>query len=191
MASSRRLLAAAAALSECLNAKQIRHAFYGTITTVVLGSGVNTEDIFCIVEGSANAHPFRRVREALEGNEDWRVTNSPQQPRLFVTYQLPTPVIMIEILPSGEAGPRRIDNSTAMYIRGIPFLNITEFSRAKLRSWMVGQAPHDAVDLVFVLTRFWHRININRIPDVDMDRFVQHYPATAQSWESLKAHWSE
>jgi hypothetical protein len=79
------------------------------------------------------------------------------QPRLFVSYQVPTPVIsvraylpinsslsvlnpdahQIEILPSGEAGPRRIDNSTAMYIRGIPFLNITEFSRAKLRSWMV------------------------------------------------------
>lgn len=43
MSSTRRLLVAAAALSECLNEKQIRHAFYGTITTAVLGSGVNTE----------------------------------------------------------------------------------------------------------------------------------------------------
>jgi len=191
MANSRRLLVAAAALSEILNEHQIRHAFYGTITTAVLGSGVNTEDIFCIVEGAGNIHPFRRVRDALAGNDDWRVTNSPQQSRLFVTYQVPTPVIMIEVLPSGEAGPRRIDNGTAMYIRGIPFLNITEFTRAKLRSWMVGQASHDAVDLLFVLSRFWHRININRIQETDMDRFVQYYPAAAQPWEQLKLHWTE
>jgi hypothetical protein len=125
-------------------------------------------------------------------------------------------------LPSGEAGPRRIDNSTAMYIRGIPFLNITEFTRAKLRSWMLcvyfppihiyiqcgwmsinlsqthlifpfnsGHSTQDAVDLIFVLTRFWHRININRIQESDMDRFVQHYPAATQSWESLKLQWSD
>jgi hypothetical protein len=98
MATSRRLLLAASALSEILREHQIRHAFYGTITTAVLGSGVNTEvgtkqslhnatrsilwslqDIYCIVEGAGNIHPFRRVREALAGNEDWRVTNSPQQ----------------------------------------------------------------------------------------------------------------
>ena len=144
------------------------------------------------------------------------------QSRFFVTYQPPTPVItvslsrrilsiykrraiQIEILPSGEEGPRRIDNSTAMFIRGIPFLNITEYSRAKLRAWvtyvpqiLLRSTPHiffssssraneqDAADLVFVMNRYWHRVNINRIPESDMDRFVTRYPAAAPSWQSLK-----
>jgi hypothetical protein len=43
MSNARRLLIAASALSECLKENQIRHAFYGTITTAVLGSGINTE----------------------------------------------------------------------------------------------------------------------------------------------------
>jgi len=78
-----------------------------------------------------------------------------------------------------------------MYIRGIPFLNITEFTRAKLRSWMVAQAPQDANDLIFTLIRYWHRININRIQEADMDRFVQSYPTAKQAWESLKSQWTD
>lgn len=45
--------------------------------------------------------------------------------------------MQIEILPAGEAGPRHLDTSTVMKIQGIPFLTITEFIRAKLKTWMM------------------------------------------------------
>ena len=36
------------------------------------------QEIFCIVEGGQNqAHPFRRTRDAVAGNEDFTVTHSP------------------------------------------------------------------------------------------------------------------
>jgi len=73
-----------------------------------------------------------------------------------------------------------------MFIRGIPFLNITEYSRAKLRAWVTRATEQDAIDLVFVMNRYWHRVNINRIPEADMDRFVARYPAAAPAWQSLK-----
>ena len=41
----------------------------------------------------------------------------------------------IEILPAGEEGPRRLDNPTVARMVGLPFLTISEFVRAKLRSW--------------------------------------------------------
>jgi hypothetical protein len=43
MASSRRLLQAAAALSQCLTDRSVPHAFHGAITATVLGSGVDCE----------------------------------------------------------------------------------------------------------------------------------------------------
>lgn len=46
-----------------------------------------------------------------------------------------THAIQIEILPAGEEGPRRLDEATTMMIRGIPFLTVSEFIRAKLRTW--------------------------------------------------------
>lgn len=92
MASSRRLLQAAAALSACLSERSIPHAFHGTITATVLGSSVDAQDIFCIVEGAPNAHPFRRVREAVADNEDFRITNSPwsnsQDSLSLISHQL-------------------------------------------------------------------------------------------------------
>jgi len=41
----------------------------------------------------------------------------------------------IEILPAGETGPRRLDATTVMKVQGVPFLTISEFIRAKLKSW--------------------------------------------------------
>ena len=43
MATSRRLLQAAAALSACLSERSIPHAFHGTITTTVLGAAVDAQ----------------------------------------------------------------------------------------------------------------------------------------------------
>lgn len=41
----------------------------------------------------------------------------------------------IEILPAGEAGPRRLDGSTVIMIGGVPFLTVSEFIRAKIKTW--------------------------------------------------------
>jgi hypothetical protein len=42
----------------------------------------------------------------------------------------------IEIVPAGEEGPRNLDMTTIMAIKGVPFLSVTEFVRAKLRVWI-------------------------------------------------------
>lgn len=41
----------------------------------------------------------------------------------------------IEILAAGEHGPRRLDALTIMPLSGVPFLSISEYVRAKLKSW--------------------------------------------------------
>ena len=45
--------------------------------------------------------------------------------------------IQIEILPAGETGPRHLDTSTVMKIQNVPFLTISEFVRAKLKTWVM------------------------------------------------------
>lgn len=41
----------------------------------------------------------------------------------------------MEILPAGEEGPRHLNESTVGRIRGIPFLTVSEFLRAKIKAW--------------------------------------------------------
>ena len=48
---------------------------------------------------------------------------------------IPRHQYQIEILPAGEHGPRRLDASTTMHIKGIPFLTLSEFVRDKLKAW--------------------------------------------------------
>ena len=43
----------------------------------------------------------------------------------------------IEILPAGETGPRHLDTSTVMKIQNVPFLTVSEFVRAKLKTWIM------------------------------------------------------
>ncbi|KZS97318.1 hypothetical protein SISNIDRAFT_529784 [Sistotremastrum niveocremeum HHB9708] len=190
MADLRRMMAAAASLSRCLLENSISHGFYGSVMTSLMGSGFNTEDVSCIVErGPTGMHPFRRVREALEGNDQLAVTNSPWTNRLFITYTQVIPPITIEILPAGEEGPRRLDSNTVTPIRGVPFLNITEFIRAKLRAWTTRGLEQDAHDLLFMLTRYWTQVDINRIPDADMERFVSQHEEATTAWDAIKAQY--
>jgi hypothetical protein len=63
-------------------------------------------------------------------------------PPVEVSVRLPRPVLpltrsQIEILPAGETGPRHLDDTNVMKIQGIPFLNVSEFLRAKLKAWMM------------------------------------------------------
>ena len=59
------------------------------------------------------------------------------------------------------------------------------------RGWLVPnsrrrQAEHDAEDIVYVLTRYWNRVDFNRIPEHDMDEFVRRHPAAASAWAQIK-----
>lgn len=90
-----RLVQAAAALSIVLSNNGIRHAFHGSVLPALLarnpcsdvsGSPVRithhrsdsySQEIFCIVESGQNhTHPFRRVRDAVAGNDDFSVSHS-------------------------------------------------------------------------------------------------------------------
>ncbi|KAI0938494.1 hypothetical protein AcW1_001786 [Taiwanofungus camphoratus] len=128
-----RLLEAAAALSQLLRAGEIRHAFYGNFLTAVLSNARHADEISCIVEGTT--HPFRRVRQACAGSGDFTTVLSPWSNRMHATYHRFIPSIDIEILPAGEEGPRHLDATTIMMMGRIPFLNVSEFIRAKLKAW--------------------------------------------------------
>ncbi|OCH91260.1 hypothetical protein OBBRIDRAFT_834324 [Obba rivulosa] len=193
MHETQRLLEAAAALSRLLSAGQVPHAFYGSILTAVLSNAPQADDIFCIVEGG-NAHPFRRVRQACAGTEDFTLVSSPWSNRLHVTYQRFIPpvdvgLLEIEILVAGEDGPRRLDASKVMIVGNLPFLTVSEFLRAKLKAWAIRGEAKDAQDITFAITRYWNQVDINRIPEHEMNEFVKSNNAAAPGWASLKRRY--
>ncbi|KAI0674640.1 hypothetical protein C8Q78DRAFT_608367 [Trametes maxima] len=180
-----RLLQAAAALSQLLRDAGVPHAFYGNVLTAVLSHAALADEILCVVEGGAT-HPFRRVRQACAGNEDFSIVTSPWSNRLHVKYQRLIPAIDIEILVAGEEGPRRLDSSTVMVVGNVPFLTITEFLRAKVKAWSLRGRDQDARDIVYAMTRYWSRVDLNRIPEQEMNDFASRVPAVAPSWQELK-----
>lgn len=185
MPETRRLLEAATALSQLLRASGVPHAFYGSLFTAVVTSSPQADEIFCIVEGGST-HPFRRVRQALTGRQDITITASPWSNRLHAKYHRCIPPIEIEILPAGEAGPRRLDALTVTVMSGIPFLSISEFIRAKLKTWLIRGSERDAQDIIFFVSRYWNSVDMNRIPEHDMNHFVEVYGAAASGWAALK-----
>ncbi|KAI0360343.1 hypothetical protein OH77DRAFT_1392358 [Trametes cingulata] len=180
-----RLLQAAAALSQVLRDAGVPHAFYGNVLTAVLANAPLADEISCVVEGGT-AHPFRRVRQACAGNEDFAIVTSPWSNRLHVKYQRLIPAIDIEILVAGEEGPRRLDNTTVMTVGTVPFLTITEFVRAKVKAWTLRGREQDARDIVYAMTRYWNRVDLNRVPEQEMNDFAARFPAVAPSWQQLK-----
>ncbi|KIJ29285.1 hypothetical protein M422DRAFT_188713 [Sphaerobolus stellatus SS14] len=187
--SSARLFQAAATLSAALRAQNIGHAFHGGLLTVLLGSPRPSEELYCIVEGSPNTHPFRRVRQALAGNEVLTATLVGWSNRLYIKYHEPIPAIEFEVLPAGEEGPRRLDASRVMQVHNVPFLNVTEFVRAKMKAWVSRRSQEDAEHVIFVMARFWAQVDINRIQEDDMDRFVAAYPAASAVWTAIKRRY--
>ncbi|TFK41454.1 hypothetical protein BDQ12DRAFT_645914 [Crucibulum laeve] len=187
MSETRRLVEAATALSQILRDNGIPHAYYGSVLTAVLANSSHSDEIFCIVEGGqSQAHPFRRVRDAVTGSEDFTTTLSPWTNRLHVTYRRLIPAIEIEILPAGETGPRNLDTTNVMKIQGVPFLTVSEFLRAKLKTWMIRGTDRDAQDISYVLSRYWNRVDINRIPEADMNQFVARNAAAAPAWAAVR-----
>ncbi|KAJ7598467.1 hypothetical protein C8J56DRAFT_914139 [Mycena floridula] len=187
MSETRRLLEAATALSQLLRSNAIPHAIHGSVLVAVLSNADHCDEIFCIVEGGqTQTHPFRRVRDAISGSENFTTTHSPWTNRLHVTYRRLIPAIEIEILPAGEAGPRHLDSTTVMKINGVPFLTISEFIRAKLKSWIIRRVELDAQDISYAVSRYWNRVDINRIAEHDMNLFVSRNPGAAPAWLAIK-----
>jgi len=187
MSDIRRLLEAALALSRILQDHGIAHAFYGSVLTAVLAGSSQSDEIYCIVEGGQHLpHAFRRVRDAVAVAEDFTTIHSPWTNRLHVSYRRPIPAIDIEILPAGETGPRHLDNTTVTLLQGIPFLTISEFIRAKLKNWMIRGSERDVQDISYTMTRYWNRVDINRIPEQDMSHFVSRHTASAPAWAALQ-----
>jgi len=185
MPRTRQLFEAASILSTFLSAAGIPHAFYGGFMSVALGSPRDTEEMFCVVDGS-----FRNVRNALADSEIMTASQSSWSGRLFVTYQDPIPAIEIEILKAGETGPKKLQSSNVMLMNGVPFLSISEFLRAKMNDWLLRGSETDAHDIIFVLTQFSQVVDLNRIPEFDMDRFVKLYPGEASyAWTAVKSRY--
>jgi hypothetical protein len=42
------------------------------------------------------------------------------------------------------------------------------------------------MDMIFALSRYWNRVDINRIPEGDMNNFVTRYAAAAPAWTAIK-----
>ncbi|KAJ7199243.1 hypothetical protein GGX14DRAFT_662505 [Mycena pura] len=187
MSETRRLLDASVALSQLLRARAVPHAFYGSALVALLSNDSRSDEIFCVVEGGQNQpHAFRRVRDALAGNGDFGITHSPWTNRLHVTYRCFIPPIEIEVLPAGETGPRQLDSTTVMKVHGLPFLTISEFIRCKLKTWMIRGEERDAADIVYMLARYWNRVDINRIPEQDMHIFVSHNTVVGPAWGAVR-----
>ncbi|KAL9709828.1 hypothetical protein Ac2012v2_006882 [Leucoagaricus gongylophorus] len=187
MLETKRLLDSAAVFSRLLQESGIRHAFYGSVFSAILSSTTHSDEILCVVEGGQTLpHPFRRIRDAIAGKEDWSSTHSPWSNRLHVTYRAFIPPIEIEILPAGETGPRHLDDTNIMKLQNVPFLNVSEFLRAKLNSWMIRGAERDAHDIIYILSRYWNRVDINRIPEQDMSHFVSRNHLAGPAWSAVR-----
>ncbi|PSS29834.1 hypothetical protein PHLCEN_2v2675 [Hermanssonia centrifuga] len=63
---------------------------------------------------------------------------------------------------------------------------MSEFIRAKLKAWVIRRLDHDAEDIVYALSRYWNRVDINRIPEQDMCEFVARFRAAEPAWKELK-----
>ncbi|KAF8886470.1 hypothetical protein CPB85DRAFT_1336383 [Mucidula mucida] len=184
MSETRRLLEAAHALSVLLRSRGVPHAFYGSALTAALANHPHSDEISCIVEGGqTSAHPFRRVREAVATSDDFAVVHSPWTNRRGFPMTVNS-TAKIEILPAGETGPRRLDTTTIMKIHGVPFLTVTEFIRAKLKVWAM--CDRDARDILYMMLRYWQRVDFNRISEHDMDQFVNRNADAAPAWFAIK-----
>ncbi|KAF8893662.1 hypothetical protein CPB85DRAFT_1330700 [Mucidula mucida] len=177
----RSLLEAAHALSVLLRSRGVPHAFYGSALTAALANHPHSD----VRLAQTSAHPFRRVREAVATSDDFAVVHSPWTNRRGFPMTVNS-TAKIEILPAGETGPRRLDTTTIMKIHGVPFLTVTEFIRAKLKVWAISRQDRDARDILYMMLRYWQRVDFNRISEHDMDQFVNRNADAAPAWFAIK-----
>ncbi|CAE6445258.1 unnamed protein product [Rhizoctonia solani] len=187
MSRTTQIFDAATILSDLLTQSNITHAFAGNFEVVALGGpGRDTEEILCIVMSG-----YRHVREAVQAGDTEVMTASMASwaNRLFVTYHEPIPPVEIEVCIAGEEGPRNLNPQTVMALQNLPFLSVTEFMRAKVRVWAARNISEDAQDVLFILNRYWASIDLNRIPETEMDRLVMAYPEAEAPWNAVKERY--
>jgi hypothetical protein len=49
-----------------------------------------------------------------------------------------------------------------------------------------GGGQRDAMDITYALSRYWNGVDINRIPEQDMNHFVSRYSAAGPAWAAIK-----
>ena len=49
----------------------------------------------------------------------------------------------------------------------------------------------DARDIVFTISRYWNTVDINRIPEQEMNDFVRQHREAAAGWAQLKRKYRE
>ncbi|KAF4616931.1 hypothetical protein D9613_008701 [Agrocybe pediades] len=187
MHETRRLVEAALALSSLLQNATIPHAFYGSVMTAILSNAplcdASTFTFPSSISYTLNIFPFFRKYSALSK----AVTAMPiLSGELYVTFRRLIPAIDIEILPAGETGPRRLDASNTMRLQNVPFLTVSEFIRAKLKTWVIRGSERDAQDILYVFVRYWNRVDFNRITEQDMNVFVSRNAAAGPAWVALR-----
>jgi len=49
---------------------------------------------------------------------------------------------------------------------------------------------HDAQDITWALARYWQHVDLNRIPESDMEKFIAQFPGAAQAWIAIKQRYA-
>jgi hypothetical protein len=49
-----------------------------------------------------------------------------------------------------------------------------------------GGEERNAMDIIYALSRHWNQVDINRIPESDMNHFVIRYSAAAPAWTAIR-----
>ena len=47
-------------------------------------------------------------------------------------------------------------------------------------------SDRDAQEITFAMSRYWNRVDLNRIPEQEMNDFATRFPVVAASWLELK-----
>lgn len=63
----------------------------------------------------------------------------------------------------------------------VPILILSPYSRG---------GEYDAQDIIWVLATYWKSVDINRIPEEDMENFVAANPSAQQAWNAIKQRFN-
>ena len=44
----------------------------------------------------------------------------------------------------------------------------------------------DAQDIIYAMSRHWNRVDLNRIPEQEMNDLARRFPAVAPPWQELR-----
>ncbi len=68
-------------------------------------------------------------------------------------------------------------------VRQVPFPSERKLTPTLLRRRALDR---DAQDITFAMSRYWNRVDLNRIPEQEMCDFAARFPAVAPSWQELR-----